>query len=1380
MLTPKLKAKMMNALSILNPRHINKLFISIFLFSSISAPYASAGTAPSIPKTALYSAPPYTEQVGDKPSVALALSIEFPTVGAHYVSGIRFSTTDSTYSNALSYVGYFDTESCYRYIENPTETPKTGQTIDDYNRFIRSGKAFERMCNDAFSGNFLNWAGSSAIDMLRLALTGGDRYIDNPDLTILQRAILPSCSWTTATFPLKNLSKTGGSSGRAYFGAIPTSMQIAAGTNNVWVGNNSNMIYFGTSPVEICANESAYTLGKYYFRVQVCESSSGVLNSPRQYPFCKLYQSGYFKPIGAIQRYSDRLRISAFSYLLDNTMSSAGGRYGGALRAPMKYVGAKTFNEKGIENTPASGNPKAEWDESTGVFHRNPDGIPGFGISGVINYLNQFGRTGTGAPPPPFPSLNPGGYKRYDPVGELHYEALRYLQGLPPSPAAIAGITAEMFDGFPAYTTWTDPFGGTRSRTADYSCLKSNILVIGDVNTWDGGRLPAPSPPENIPDINAWRTIVQNFEKGLASTYIDGDGISRTTSNPNPVNLSVPGDTGQSQILGSAYWANTHDIRGTQWSNIEKQRPGLRVKTFTFDVNQYGKESDPWTQKNTNQFFMAAKYGGFKTSPSTTSDVSFNTWGNPFYRDDSTPDKYIWEDTNTSPERIGTANNYFLQKDGASVLTSLDEIFRRFSAKRRNIAGAAVQSRSLSTNENIIYLGLFDSEKWSGDVVALSIRANPAAPTSVILKNRPKWSAASELNQRTDPVNTRKIVIGNSGATANPTASDFTWLTIDEKLKTALSKATPGSPQDSLGEDRLNYIRGDRSKERRLFRVRSGILGDITNSGVVYSGAPTSKITDGGYAAFQSSMASRTAAVFAGSNDGMMHAFNAADGGELFAYIPSWIGPKLPALAQLDYDDNHQSFVDSTPEVAEARVGANWKTVLVSGTGNGGRGVFALDVSNPSAFDRTSVLWEFTPQDDPDIGNVIGKPRILKLRTSDPSSKSQTYKWYAVVASGVNNHIPDSSGIYGSGYPALFILDLGKAVGTGWTKGENYHKISIPTNGNLDYLSTYTMTAGTALSASKATGLVNFSFALGGAREVEYIYMGDLHGNLWKLDFTRVGSTKWNINELSPYKNSSLAPYPLYIARDAADTIQPITAPPMIANGPTPGTHYVVFGTGSYLEDADQFSVKQQSIYMVYDNGDPTADVVSSSPGSVISGRSRLKRGSILNGTVSMPSFTLGRASRDVNSEAIRSGWYFDLASAGERQISGITFSGDKASFSTLIPITADTETVQCVPDNGGGNTYDVSIAAGSGFFQASTVGLMGPPVHFDLVDGITFSEPGGKAGNTGRRTRVIPTAKIQIGTLGSALIPGPERTETAGRLNWRKINNFLDMKQRQ
>ena len=66
---------------------------------------------------------------------------------------------------------------CYVYQDAPDETPKAGKSKADYKRFVISGKATERRYDDAFSGNFLNWASNSAIDMLRLALSGEDRIV---------------------------------------------------------------------------------------------------------------------------------------------------------------------------------------------------------------------------------------------------------------------------------------------------------------------------------------------------------------------------------------------------------------------------------------------------------------------------------------------------------------------------------------------------------------------------------------------------------------------------------------------------------------------------------------------------------------------------------------------------------------------------------------------------------------------------------------------------------------------------------------------------------------------------------------------------------------------------------------------------------------------------------------------------------------------------------------------------------------------------------------------------------------------------------------------------------------------------------------------------
>jgi len=232
----------------------------------IAASWMAIGqvSPPAIPAIAVATEPLYAAIPIDKPALALALSVEFPTVGAQYPAPTANATTDSTYSNANEYLGYYDAESCYTYNNAPTETPTAGLTSSDYKRFDRSGPATNRMCTDAFSGNFLNWATNSAIDMLRLALSGGDRYIDTDSLTILQRAVLPNgdpiCMWNSENFPAKQLTKAGDGS-HPYWGAVPEAMQTQAGANDIWVANTLNRIYFGTSKTGGCGNTAAYALG---------------------------------------------------------------------------------------------------------------------------------------------------------------------------------------------------------------------------------------------------------------------------------------------------------------------------------------------------------------------------------------------------------------------------------------------------------------------------------------------------------------------------------------------------------------------------------------------------------------------------------------------------------------------------------------------------------------------------------------------------------------------------------------------------------------------------------------------------------------------------------------------------------------------------------------------------------------------------------------------------------------------------------------------------------------------------------------------------------------------------------------------------------------
>ena len=1453
------------------------------LIAATSAWLVIGQTAPPVIKALnLSSDPLFAASTGDKPVIALALSVEFPTVGAQY--------RDSTYDVAKEYLGYYDAESCYVYNNTPTEVVSSSANYSDYKRFDRIAAATARKCTGAangFSGNFLNFASSSSIDMLRLALSGGDRLIDigntTSSLTVLQRAVLPngdpSCFWNSdGNFPAKVLPKDGGN----YLGAVPAVMRTAA-TNatstgaDVYVANTLNGIYFGTAQAGDCGDTSSYTLGGspppgpqvlgstygpgsrptgypttatcsngalcggtglneilfgrgsggdgnrwvsyvtyggvtcdqtsfpggstsgnarcfvrpytgstfsapvapaglnsegfFYARVQVCNvDASKNLLDVRDYGLCTRQPNGFFKPTGSIQKYSDQLRLSAFGYLMDQTDSNdpngsgtgLPGRYGGVLRAPMKYVGAKTFDINGVDNTVNTGNPNAEWDANTGVFKANPDGdtTQSTPISGVINYLNKFGRTGP----------TPGRYKIYDPVGELYGEALRYLQGLGPTEAAVSGLINPLdttFDGFPVYTSWTDPYGGARTNTSDYSCLKSNIVMVGDVNAWDSNRMltRTANTSQNLPDFSYWKNVVDKFEAGAVVNYVDGQGTTRATSNPNTANTNAQSSvTGNTPVTGAAYWAHTQDIRGTGWTDqVAKQRPGLRVKSFFFDVNENGASDSTDYRRTQNQFFTAAKYGGFETDANNAGAKPFNTYGNPFLKQDGTVENNVWQNP-TSP---GEASTHYLSSSARATLNAFDSIFSRAATSARSIAKSAVSNKNLTTAGSTIYQGAFDTSDWSGDVLSLPISLT--GTSTVSLGTNPNWSAATVLSST--PAASRTIVIGKEGLTPNPAANAFLWASLDTSMQNNLNKLTPATAADTLGADRLNYLRGDKSKEGSPFRTRNKLLGDVVNSGIVFSGTPSTNITPytTAYSTFYSDNKSRTAAVFVGANDGMLHAFNASNGAELFGYIPSWMGPKLAALTANSYNANHQAYVDATPAVAEAQVGsagtaADWKTVLVSGTGAGGPGVFAIDVTDPTAFTASKVMWEFTKADDVDMGYVVGRPRILKLRTSAPATTPATYRWFAVVASGVNNYLPypNSSGTFSAtGNPALFLLALDKPVGTAWTStgtDPNYYKLTVPVD--------------TTLNASSATGLINFEATKGAFGELSQIYTGDLHGKLWRLDFSQRGTAEWTFDKLSYYKTSPTDPYPLYAAKTGAGLVQPITMAPTIVAAGTDGglkQNYVTFATGKYLETADKTSLALNSFYALFENGSTS----SPAGGAVIPGRGRLQAGSVNTTTltITVPGFKWGRPASDTDL-TIRAGWYFDYVYPGEKSISQASISGDLIVFGSVIPLAAGAAG-SCAASGGGGNVYELNVDSGVGTFRRITTGIFGEQLMFDTDSATTYTI----STSTGRRVKTIRQTKVDVTSGALGLAPPTPIEIVSGRLSWRQINNYQDLK---
>jgi hypothetical protein len=116
----------------------------------------------------------------------------------------------------------------------------------------------------------------------------------------------------------------------------------------------------------------------------------------------------------------------------------------------------------------------------------------------------------------------------------------------------------------------------------------------------------------------------------------------------------------------------------------------------------------------------------------------------------------------------------------------------------------------------------------------------------------------------------------------------------------------------------VNFIRGDRSNEgtATIPRVRGSTLGDIIHSNPAYVQKPLTGFPSTDYLDFAATYNDRNALVFVGANDGMLHAFDADDGEEIYAYIPSMVISRLPRLAVEPY--SHHYYVDGHLTVGDA------------------------------------------------------------------------------------------------------------------------------------------------------------------------------------------------------------------------------------------------------------------------------------------------------------------------------------------------------------------------------------------------------------------------------------------------------------------------------
>jgi type IV pilus assembly protein PilY1 len=607
----------------------------------------------------------------------------------------------------------------------------------------------------------------------------------------------------------------------------------------------------------------------------------------------------------------------------------------------------------------------------------------------------------------------------------------------------------------------------------------------------------------------------------------------------------------------------------------------------------------------------------------------------------------------------------------------------------------------------------YENKEWTGDVRAHGFDAE----TGELDMQTPLWSAAERLQIKN--WDERNI------ATYDPVARtgrafEYDNLSGDQKRHLGWD-GIPGSQADFEAENRVAYLRG---KPISGFRSRSQRLGDIVHSAPVYENG----------------------VVYVGSNDGMLHAFNAGKpsiqpsggldlGAELFAYVPAQVFANLALLTSPDY--GHTFFVDLTPTVKSGAgllegtspaTAKGIQTILIGGLGKGGKACFALDVTDPFSMITAEtaaqkVLWEFSSADDLDMGFSYSK--AVAAASNDVSN----HPWIVIIGNGYGGHNGDA---------VLYVLNPVKSPDSGLLVkkfnlgGGPDNGLSSPTPVDRDF-----------------------------DGKVDYVYAGDLKGNLWKFDLTAANAADWDV---AFYEGADIRPLIQVKGPKTTDfpegTPQPITSKPEITFHTSKNGYLVMFGTGKFLGEADISDHTVQSVYGLWDYGDDDDDAeylgaLIRGPDGVVIGLDNLpemQRASLMkqeitdltyafpNGRVASvrlltqhtPNWvsendTSGQEPNPSTTETNDVGWYFDL-SARERVDTDVLLREGKLMVIGFVP-----DANRCRP--GGGKSYFMEINAFTGGnvsevqFDANAGGTLGNDdlVHIlDEIDAVTMIPPTG------------------------------------------------------
>ncbi len=626
---------------------------------------------------------------------------------------------------------------------------------------------------------------------------------------------------------------------------------------------------------------------------------------------------------------------------------------------------------------------------------------------------------------------------------------------------------------------------------------------------------------------------------------------------------------------------------------------------------------------------------------------------------------------------------YYSAGNPAELSSGLSSALAGVSARRGAAAAATTSNPNVTSGDNFVFSSNFVTVEWTGDLYRQSIDINTGE-----IGSGQDWSARDSL----DGVNptTRDVLTYTTNTTSYPSKlKPFKWSDLTSNALYACGDSnneqacfstptinglsqfcsagttclTAAQKTAAAGQNLVNYLRGVATYDEsaslpadQLYRHRTHLLGDIVSAEAVYvkkSMMAYDESTNAGYTTFAQGNEGRQGTVYAAANDGMLHAFNADSGVELWSFVPSMVLPNIYKLADKSYSSNHVYLVDGTPVVGDADAGG-WKTMLVGGLAGGGSGYYALNVTNPSS---PTAMWEFKKKtsscaatiaaaigqtSDCDLGYGYGNPIIAKVNGT----------WVVMITSGYNNVSPGD----GKGY--LYILNA--------VTGQIINKIGTNVGG------TSTPTCSSAANSPCPSGLGRLNAWVDNASHdntATVAYAGDMLGNLWRFDLV-AGSVSL-----------------LATLNGPGGAAQPITAKPELGQVGTKPVVYIQTGRmlgNNDLADPNQTGGNTQAFYAIWDKGDGSTWSSPSGSGAFVAAPVTCSSGGGCTGTTSSSVF-------DDNSKG---GWYLTYES-NERG-----YTDPALAFGTIVFTTNFPESSACTA-GGTSRIYNLDFKSG-GFVQSS------------------------------------------------------------------------------